>query len=382
MSGLELEELNDMEDLTANPRPGAGYNSKVFESKQAKVPYLEPVRIRSSVLLPFVVGLVLSLLLSTGIVVVLSRFDGSVQVPEGITNQQIEVAIATSEGVRRSLNAAIDDLVQLGVVHTLAPSPEATFDEAAREFMTVHERYRDVTLTENTNIEATRIDPEVVRDPEGDSLIMWAPMRSNTATSTIVGYYKVEFLRNALSALGSADGWLVDPSGTVVASTVDGSGGTLPNIDLIRAFETANSSGAGAFVTAGSSEYAEIISFARVEGEGPGGQLDFVLVTSRAVAELQLATVDLQLYTWLIAVAVVIVMLATLAWFYGKIVSPLRSLRRDLHTISNGELRLPVAIARDDEIGLSARALEEIRVGLKRLVRQQRALREQMRRQG
>jgi HAMP domain-containing protein len=381
--GLDLEELNDLEDITALPRSDKGFNPKTFESKQAKVAYLEPVRLRASVLLPFVFGMVLSLVLASAMVVLLSRYDGSVAVPKGITNQQIEVAISTSEGIRRSLNAAVDDLVQLGAVHSVAPNPEKTFDKAVAEFKTLHDRYRDVSLTPNTNIESTRIDPEVTRDSDGSgSLIMWAPMRTNTGVGTIVGYYRAEFLKNALSSLGTAEGWLVDSSGSVIAATIDGASGTLPNIDLLRAYESANSNGAGAFVTAGSPEYAEIISYARVEGEGPGGELGFVLVTSRPVAELQLATVDLQLYTWLLAAATLAIMMATLGWFYAKIVSPLRSLRRDLHTIAQGELRLPVAVLHDDEIGASARSLEDIRVGLKRLVRQQRALREQMRRQG
>jgi hypothetical protein len=380
---LDLDELNHIEPQLDGARPGHQFNPKVFESKQIQPAYLEPVKLRASILLPFVLGLTMSVLLGSSMVVMLGRYDGSFNVPKGIANQQVEVAISTSEGVRRSLNAAVDDLTQLGAVHAVAPSPEATFDKAAAEFMLLHDRYRAVELAPNTNIESTRIDPEVSRDADGaSSLIMWAPMQTNTGVSTIVGYYKVEFLKNALSSLGSAEGWLVDPSGSVVASTMTESAGTLPNIDLIYAYETAQTSGAGAFVTKGSPEYAEIVAFARVEGDGPGGELDFVLVTSRPVAELQLATVDLRLYTWLLAVGSVLTMLATLGWFYAKIVGPLRTLRRDLHTIASGELRLPVSIAHDDEIGSAARSLEDVRVGLKKLVRQQRAMREQMRRQG
>lgn len=364
---LDISEFTEGFDDT--PASHATYNPGALMDLSPNVPELRAVQIRSSILIPMIVTLLLGLVLAAGAVWLLRDNNGQVIVPGGVVDQQAEVANTSAEVVRKSLNSAVDDLRGFAAVQATVSDPAGSFEEAAAAFRDVHGRYRSVTLTEDTDIERSRIDVEVVRDTEGKgSLVMWAPLRTERSTSTVVGYFDVEYLDFSLSSLGTSRGWLVDSDGEIIASTIEGSSGSLPSSELRRAAQLAID-GPGAFVTAGSPEFAEIIGHAPVIGDGPGGQVGLVVVTSRPVATMQLTSVDLRFTAWLLAGATVTLVLGSLAWIYFKIVGPLRNLRRDAHTIACGELRLPVFITSNDEIGGAARSLEQIRVSIKRMTR-------------
>jgi HAMP domain-containing protein len=364
---LDISQFTEGFDDT--PAPPATYNPGALVDLAPNVPELRAVQLRSSILVPMIVTLLLGVTLAAGIVVSLRGDNGQVVVPGGVVEQQAEVANTGAESVRRSLNGAVDDLRAFAAVQATSASPVDSFEESAAAFLEVHDRYRSVTLTEDTEIERSRIDVDVVRDTEGNgSLVMWAPMRTDRSTSTVVGYFDVDNLDFSLSSLGTSRGWVVDSDGEIIASTIEGSSGALPSSELRRAAQLALD-GPGAFVTAGSPEFAEIIAYASVIGDGPGGQVGLVVVTSRPVATMRLASVDLRFTAWSLAGATVVLVLGSLVWIYVKIVGPMRNLRRDAHTIACGELRLPVSITGNDEIGGAARSLEQIRVSIKRMIR-------------
>jgi HAMP domain-containing protein len=352
------------------------FNPAALDGIFPELPPLRAVALRMSVMLPLIIAAFASFALAAGIVMWMGTQGGGAQVPVGVIEQQAEIAHGASESVRKSLNGAINDLEQFGALQWLDTDPQATFDANASRFLKLRERYTSLTLVDGESDATSRIDRDVTRDGNGlGTLTMFVPVPIDAESlpnphPTLVAGYDVGFLDFALGVIGTTRGWVVDRTGAIVASTVPGSSGSLPSADLRRAAERATTSGPGAFVTAGSYEYAEIIAYSPVTGDGPGGQAALFVVTSRPVATMQIAAVDQRFKAWVVAASVVIMMMLILTWLYAKIVGPLRSLRRDAHTLASGELRLPVSIQHDDEIGATARSMEQIRLSMRALSKQ------------
>lgn len=374
---LNHDELR-WEESVADPAdlPSAAFNPAALDGIFPDLPPLHAVAFRLSVMFPLIIAALASFALAAGVVVWMGTQGGGAQVPVGVIEQQAEIAHGASESVRKSLNGAINDLEQFGALQWLDADPQATFDANAARFLELRERYTSLTLADGEADATSRIDREVSRDGNGlGSLTMFVPVPIDDESlaeprPVLVAGYDVGFLDFALGVIGTTRGWVVDRTGAIVASTVPGSSGSLPSADLRRAAERAASSGPGAFVTAGSFEYAEIIAYSPVTGDGPGGQAALFVVTSRPVATMQITAVDQRFKAWVVAATVVTMMMLILTWLYAKIVGPLRSLRRDAHTLASGELRLPVSIQHDDEIGMTARSMEQLRLSMRALSKQ------------
>jgi HAMP domain-containing protein len=375
-------QLNDDElhweepDADSTTAPSATFNPAALDGIFPELPPFQAVAFRLSVMMPLVVAALAAFALAAGIVVWTGTASGGAQVPIGVIEQQTEVALGASESVRRSLNEAVSDLEEFGGVQWVESDPEATFDANAARFLELRSRYTSLRLIDGQPDSTSRINRQVTRDGDGFGTVsMFVPVPIDGAQPTdvhptLVASYDITFLDFSLSSVGTARAWLVDSSGAIVASTVQGSSGSLPSADLRRGAELATSSGPGAFLTAGSFEFAEIIAYSPVTGDGPGGQAALFVVTSRPVATMQITAVDQRFKAWVVAAAVVILMMLILSWLYTKIVGPLRSLRRDAHILASGELRLPVSIQHDDEIGITARSLEQMRISMRALSRQ------------
>lgn len=365
---------------TGGPLRGFWKTRRAVPSEQ------RPLRLASSVRLPWAVGLALLLLSAAATPVVIGRVAGPDDIPDLVLTQQEAVAREAAQSVRRGLNEGVDDLSQLGsTLARLGVPLDAGLEPVLAATRTIHGRYSalylmtgptQIAVQHGTGADLSLLETpppydepgahDVVETPGGLVLPLYSPIiGADDAEATVVGHYDVAFLRFALEPVLPGDAWVVAPSGRVLATS--GGSGTLeelPSQDLREAAVAAGGGGSGAKTGGGGVATDQVTAWAPITGPGPGGQLGLGIVTARSVESLALPSTEVRRAGQLGGITLALVILVVFAWLYASLIAPIFTLNREADRIALGDLTKPVAVRRYDEVGLISRALERIRVEL------------------
>lgn len=344
--------------------------------------WYQPRRLASSVRLPWALGAVAMLALAAVTGSLGGRIDSGVVVPTAVLDAQQASTASAAQQVRRSLNAGLDDLSQLG--GSLAMAQQAgDLGGYLTDFAGRYHRYRSVYL-----IDANRhvVAKAGTGDPHPDAVpakpaaagmtsavkidsvpvvVQYAPVKLRDKRSLVVaGEYDVSYVRNSLDGVHPATLWVVTSQGEVVASNSGFNAFEhLDSVDLRHAAEQAHQH--SGVVTAGGSRSArDILAYAPVHGDGPASGLAWGVVTARGVDTVSLPQTQARRQAMLFAILLTALVLAIFGWLLVQFLVPLRQLVREAERLADGHVTDSVEIRRYDEIGLVGRALERLRIRL------------------
>lgn len=382
---------------------GLGRIGKVFRARRSHGREQHTFRLASSIRLTWGLGLASFLILSAAIGFLVGRVsEGEFQVPKALEDYQAQITQNAAQSVRRSVNEGVDDVVQLaaslggadvGRTTSLIRAAETgdAADGAARRLIAtlggvreIHGRYPVLLVLspekvvaaavgDDADLAAARLQPgppfnqpdvqESADVGEEPMILTYAPLPlTDGGIATVVGTYDRAFLGFALEGAVPGDAWIVDRSGLVIGSLEPTGYVRLPRKPLVDAAARAQAGEAGAFGTSGSIDHQEIIGYAPVAGPGPAGSLGWSVVTTRSVASLSFPQTEARSQGLLSGLILAFVSVLIFGWLYVIIVQPVVRLQREAERLAYGDLSRAIEIIRYDEIGLTARALERIRV--------------------
>ncbi|KOU52289.1 HAMP domain-containing protein [Streptomyces sp. WM6378] len=335
-------------------------------------------RLASSVWLPWTCGLLALLTVAGTVLAAGGRFERGVTVPTAVLDGQQAVTTGAAQHVRRALRAAELDLAQLAEGLTLGSEP-AKFDSQVKHFNKRYGRYRSVYVLDAQRRvlahagaaahpdqvperPANAGSSEAVRIDKVPVVVQYAPFSyGNNDRAIAVAEYDLAKLRNAFDAVQPATAWVVDTKGEVLASTAGFTAfQPLAREELRRAARTDRPV---VSMGDGSADAREIVAGAPIGGgKHPGPS--WSVVTARSVNTVLLPETRARDQALLLAQVLAVVTLGLFGWLYVMWLRPLRRLVRDAERVADGDLRDVVEVRRYDELGLVARALERIRVGM------------------
>ncbi len=354
-------------------------------------------RLASSVRLPWFVGLVLFLLIALAAALLIGRTGNEVQVPQAVLNYQETVTQSAAQTVRRSANAGVDDIESFSA--SLAPILSADggqsigLTEPLRGVAQVQERYLQLyIIDEQGEIIANAAsdgdkkltyDPLEIVDPFRSTgmsfawqdeqatvpvILQHAPLPTKEGTDrAVVGWYDPAFFKYSLETAGAGEAWLVNAQGQVIGAR---QGFTafqeLPRQPLREAAARAANGESGTTVVTDSPSKPEIVSFAPVVGGGPAGSLGWGVITARSVDSIALPQTNARRQALTVAAVTVLTTVVIFGWLWLQVLRPLFNLQREAERLAYGDLSRGVEVVRYDEVGLTARALERIRILLVR----------------
>lgn len=372
-----------------------GIVARIFRARRFSGEQTHTYRLASSIRLTWGLGLAVLLIISVSIGFLVGRVDEEeFRVPRALVQDAAGVAQQAAQSVRRSVNEGVADLVQTekllhGVdgrqVEKLLESADTSKDlvHLLRSVAEIHGRYSSIFILSPDNeviaSVGSKARPELMRPappynasgaseviaPDGGAPIIfeYAPMLLDDGRyATVAATYDPAFLVFPLEAAIPGDAWVVDPSGKIVGSLQPSGYTELPREQLQEAAAQASQGESGALVTSGSIDRQELIGYAPVAGEGPGGQLGWSVVTAKSVASLALPQIQVRAQGLLAGLVLAFVSVLVFGWLYLVVVSPIMRLQSEAERLAFGDLAKPVEIVRFDEIGLIARALERMRI--------------------
>lgn len=368
----------------ATPQPERRPRFRARRSKNHGSAPARSYRLASSVRLPWLAGAVLFGLLALGTASLVGRVDNGLNVPDAVREAQERVTTNAAQSVRRSLNEGVDDLRQAAAaLDALPPGTDpgplvASVRDAHARFLGVHllEVGRpDIVATAGSAMRIDALDSASLPDSGAlDAVhVPGVPVpvihlharvqRAGRPAEVLVGEYDPTFLRFPLEIAEPGSAWLVNDKARVIAA-----------LDGFQAFQTlsrqvlrdaANSGGSGASgsrVTDVSLDRSEVIAWSPVAGNGPAGGLGWGVVSARAVDTIALPQVDFRRQGVLVGMLVALLTVLVFGWLWIVVYRPLARLQREAERIAFGDLSHAVEVVRYDEIGLTARALERVRV--------------------
>ncbi len=353
-------------------------------------------RLASSVRLPWIIGLVLFFLIALAAALLVGRTENDTEVPQALLNSQETLTQSASQSVRRSANEGVDDLQAFSsslrpfLATDTAESTELT--EALRGLAQVQNRYLQLYVIDDQGEvlansadegDDPAYDPLGIVDPFEEALMSRARQVEETPVPVIlqhaplpeqdgqrravIGWYDPAFFRFPLQTAGPGEVWLVDDQGRVIGAR---QGFTafqeLPRQSLRDAAAQAADGRSDTAVVSANPSSPEIISFAPVAGEGPSGSLGWSVVTSRSVDDVSLPQTNARRQGLTIAAVIALAAIVVFGWLWLQVLRPLFKLQREAERIAYGDLSRGVEVVRYDEVGLTARALERIRILLVR----------------
>lgn len=356
----------------ARPRPG-------WRARRSRPQEPRSYRLANSVRLPVLGGLMLFLVLATGTMALVGRTDGPVAVPAALLDFQEAATRDAAQSVRRSVNEGVDDLEQLarGVA---AHGPDADVAAALNAVAGVHGRYTSLYVVDPARqvvaavggAPAPALAPEQPPEAPGMADARRAPGTGGVliqqyaplpGRGVILGHYDAGFLRFPLDSARPGDAWVVNRRGRTIAAL----GGTspfasLPARSLRDAARRASGGESGARVVGGGIDTQQMVAWSPVAGAGPAGRLGWAVVTSRHLSSVPLPATDARRQGVLAGALVGVCAAFSFGWTWLVVVRPLLRLQKEAERIAYGDLSVPVQVVRYDEVGLTARALERIRV--------------------
>jgi HAMP domain-containing protein len=368
-------------------RPGGSELSGALRAQRSRsrAGHDDTLRIDYSIRLPWGVGLAALLVLALATAILVARTPASeFHVPRAMLDAQEALTVNGAQTARRSLNAGVADLDELSRHVALSKtSNPARVERALRAAMDTHKRYRSLYAIDG----ARHVLARVGRKPHLDLLekrplrapgtqdavaagrgslvaIQYAPP-ARAGGYTLVGEYDLTVLRGALEGAEPGDAWIVNGRGDALLQlTGPAQFVPLPRPELRGAARKVTTGRSGALDTGGSLDRRQMVAFAPIEGRGPAARLGWGVVTERAISSISLPHTDARREALL--VGAVLAMLAALifGWLYIIVIKPLAQLQHEAERLAHGDLSRTVQVVRYDEIGLTARALERLRIAL------------------
>ncbi len=360
--------------VTATAAPSSARTSPSAASTEGR-----PLRLGNSIVLPFWVAVAAFGLVSLVTAATVGRAGLESRVPAVILQYQQGLTVELAQNVRRGLNEGLADLTQSAAAVDALTAPTRSALEATAAIVTdVHDRYDLVFVTDAEGGVLAQVgdgQPQVLdrpvpqeptilpirQEPDGRLPLIQqiAPLADGGA---VVGHYDPAFLRFALESAGTGDAWVVDRQGRILGSTA----GFLPfakleGASLRRAARLATDGAPGVW---GPSRGArgDVVAWAPATGDGPAGRLGLSVVTRRPAGTFSLPSTDARRQGLVVAVLGAALTVALFSWIWLVVISPVRRLRLESARVAGGDLSLPVAILRYDEIGLASRALDRLRI--------------------
>jgi HAMP domain-containing protein len=338
-------------------------------------------RLANSVRLPVLGGLLVFLLLAAGTLALVGRTDGPTVVPAAVLDYQEAATRDAAQSVRRSVNEGIDDLEEMARGIGVLAGEEADLEPALRAVAETHGRYTSLYVVEpGPQVTATvggQPFPDLVpagdtldsagmldaRQAPGDRSVLIQQFASMPGRGAVIGHYDPGFLRFPLESARPGDAWVVNRDGRMIAALGGGSPfSSLPGRALQEAARRGSAGESGARVVGGGIDTQEMVAWSPVAGSGPAGSVGWAVVTSRRIASISLPATDARRQGILAGALVGVFALLIFGWTWFVVVKPLLRLQKEAERIAYGDLSRPVEVVRYDEIGLTARALERIRV--------------------
>ncbi len=356
------------------------------KSRRIPGPHTRNYRLASSIRLPWGVGLVVLLLLALASALFLGRSpSGTLKVPAAALDYQAGISETAAQSVRRSLNEGVHDLATAAqILGATTPVSPTDLSAALLALHANHDRFSSLyVVSENGNIEASVGSPfgatllddrsfeqadieEAVHQPDQSLIVqMFVPIsRVGQQAHAMVGVYDLQILSSSLAGALPGDAWVMDANGRVVATASASSSVSSPGPAVQSVLASALSGRTGAKTVGDSPENQDVLGYAPVRGEGPAASLRWAVVTSRRVDTLPLPELQAKREGLLFAVLLIVVTLSVFGWLYAVVLSPILAVQREAERLAYGDLSQAVEVARYDEIGLLARALERLRIGL------------------
>ncbi|GGU43288.1 HAMP domain-containing protein [Streptomyces violascens] len=155
---------------------------------------------------------------------------------------------------------------------------------------------------------------------------------------------------------------MVDAQGEVLASTAGFTAFQLLARDELR--RAARTDKPVVSMGDGSSDARDIVAAAPVHGDAKHPGPPWRVVTARSVDTVLLPQTQARDQAILLAQTLTVVTLCVFGWLYVVWLRPLRRLVRDAERVADGGLHDAIEVRRYDELGLVARALEQIRAAI------------------
>ena len=333
-------------------------------------------RLANSIRLPFGLGLAPFLVLSLGTALLVGRVDqADLDVPGAVRAYQGTLTTEVADSIRRGVNEGVDDLDQLAREIDLGTDPALLVER----FATLHGRYESVyVISPGGSVKASAGTvppaPELLEDRDLDeigmhvvlengatTILQYAPVPDST--DTVVAHYSPVFLRLAMSVAAPGDAWLVTDDGRVISGLGGAAPGTLLGRgDLASAARRAGAGRSGTAVPEGGALSRDVVAWAPVRGVGLAGNRDWGVVTVKRVDAAGLGAPTRRAQAVGFAALLAITAAALFLWLRNVILKPLLTLQREAERLAYGDLSAAVPVERYDEIGMTARALERMRV--------------------
>jgi hypothetical protein len=277
-------------------RRAAGEKDRTVADEQGAPPWRRDPRVAWSVGLG-------SLLAWAAVLVLVGARVGQdeFQIPPAVLEYEQAVSGHAAESVRRSLNQGVDDLVQFARNAEGFPVPTTALEDELRVLTDVHDRYAAVYVLDGDGgtLASVGSGPVPQAVPPGldgpgmadlfrlDDGVAVLPQYSPLRDGVVVGHYDPEFLQFPLSVTEPGGAWIVDAEGRVVFG-LDGAAilSELPGAELQFAAERAARGETGARSIGEGFDDGQIVAFAPITGEGPGGELGWGVVSSREAASM------------------------------------------------------------------------------------------------
>lgn len=339
-------------------------------------------RLANSIRLPFAIGAASFIIVALGTALLVGRVEESdLAVPGAVRGLQMTLTEEVAQSVRRGVNEGVDDVEQLareldGVGGLGASDDTATL---LQRFVEVHGRYdaayvvdeeRRVLAAAGTASPAPEVLPDRVFEDVGlhlelkegvATIAQFAPMAE--PGRSVVAHYNPVFVRAAMGVAAPGDAWLVTRDGLVITGLGTAAPGTrLSRADLDRAAVRAGAGRDGASVVTGGALSRDVLAWTPVRGVGFAGNQDWGVVTLRRVDAAGLGAPTRRAQAVGLAAALALTAIALFVWLRNVILRPLLDLQQEAERLAYGDLSAPVSVERYDEIGMTARALERIRV--------------------
>lgn len=341
-------------------------------------------RLASTVRLPWLIGL--GSLLTLAVVIGLLSGRGSAQagVQRATLNAQQAAAVGSAQQVRRSLNEASDDLLQVARVldaevvqgpegQTVPTELAVTALRATAEW---HFRYLSLALVDAEDGRSVLSVPgepppaplgplpddrRLVAVLDDGRLVESVPIRPGSDL-LVAAVYDPAYLYPDLIPRPDA-AYVVDQRQRAVAAP--GATGLTEPLPTSRLREAAELAGERAGVTAhpAGPALATVYAHAPVEGVGPAGQADLGVVLVRQVSTGG-APASYRVVGSLAALLLALVTLLLFRWLHVALIRPLVGVQQSAERVAYGDLSRPIEVDRYDEIGSTGRALERLRLAL------------------
>lgn len=340
-------------------------------------------RLGTSVQLPWLVGLGLSLLAAVAAATLIGGPRSSNGVDSSVFAAQELATAATAQSVRRSANEAAEDLEVAAALMQAAPN----FPAAAvlRSLADTGDRWLSLVLVDpDTRVVVTQIgragavsglsdriptETTLLDFPAGDQRRILAAtpvVRRGQPTLTLLGEIDPAALAASLVDARPGGAWILDSGSEVVAGS-DASQVSLPTGLSSRQVDAAvSSSSTGSVLLSEVAGSAQVFSYASVTGEGPATDLGWHVLVYRGVTDFAATGGDYRARGLVFGLALAIVSIVVFWWLRRVLVTPLLQLEEEARRIAYGDLSQPVRSRRLDEVGRITGSLERIRIRLVR----------------